>query len=169
MTARPDRPVSPRSGFLSLCFLLVTLSGCSRSEGPDKILLQFTIASKESLTTPEMKRAGGKLTPLAMGPDGVSCQGGGGFSSFTPNSRVEAHDEHGKTLGVSSLGEGTLQGAGTDIEGQPVFNKCHFRSIIPLNDQARIYVLRIGGEGLVKRFHVTQLQKLNGNIALKVD
>lgn len=157
------------SAVLGLLLVLGTLTGCSNVVGPERIDLRLTIASKVPFTLQEMKRASGRLTPIAINPDGSHCRGGGGFSGFTAETPIEVNDERGITLGAGRLGQGTLKQTGSDLEGQPVFDTCFFHASIPLKSSARIYVLRIGGEGFVRRFHVSQMRKLQGHVTLKVD
>lgn len=152
-----------------LAVLVLSLGGCSDGAPLERLNLRFTISSKDPVTTQEMGRADGRFTAIRMDPDGVHCRGGGGFTNFSATTPIEIHNEQGKLLGHGWMGKGTLQRAGSDLEGKPLFSKCHFWTSIPLSEPARIYVLHIGGEGFVRRFHVSQLRQMKGLITLKVD
>jgi hypothetical protein len=154
---------------MGLAPLLLTLAGCSNGTPLERLHLAFTISSKEPVTVQEMERAGGRLTAIRLAPDRVHCQGGGGFINFATDSPIEVMNEQGRLLGQGGLGPGTLQRAGSDLEDKPLFKRCGFQVSIPLGGPARIYVLRIGGEGFVRRFHISQLRRQKGLIQLKVD
>ena len=169
MTQRPLGPAPGRFTPLVTALLMGALVGCDSGPALKRINLRLTIASKSPLLHAEMRRAGGRLTSIRLDPGGVHCQGGGGFTDFSADSRIEVNDERGVRLGQGWLGPGTLVRNGSDLEGQPLFGKCTFQATIPLSGSARIYVLRIGGEGFVKRFHVSQLRNAKGQIDLKMD
>lgn len=165
---RTVRP-APLVCLTGMALLILHLPGCSNGAPLERLDLNFTISSKDPVTTQEMERAGGRITSIRLDPDGAHCQGGGGFIGFSAASTVEVLNERGTLLGQGLLGKGTFQRAGSDLEGKPLFGKCHFQASIPLSGPARIYMLRIGGEGFVRRFHISQLQRQKGLITLKVD
>ena len=149
--------------------LLLGLTACSSGPAPERIDLRFTISTKQAVTREEMEKGNGRYTPIRLDPDGERCRGGGGFRRFTPASSITVQDERGRLLGSAPLGPGRIEAGGTDPEGTPLFEACHFRARIPLAGPARIYVLNIGGEGFVRRFHISQLRQSAGRIALTVD
>lgn len=168
MNLPPFRP-RPLASLMGMAPLLFTLAGCSNGPPLERIDLNFTISSKEPVTVQEMERAGGRLTAIRLAPDRVHCQGGGGFINFATDSPIEVMNEQARRLGQGRLGPGTFQRAGSDLEGKPLSKRCGFQASIPLSGPARIYMLRIGGDGFVRRFHISQLRRQKGLIELKVD
>lgn len=156
-----------------LAALLVLLGGlvvgCSTAAGPRRIDLSLTVASKESLTRPQMERADGRFVPIRYDADGRHCRGSGGFADFRADTPVEVLDQRGRRLGLATLGPGVFQREGHDPDGEPLHVACRFALTMPLTDQARIYVLRIAGERYVKRFHVSELRGQGGRIHLRMD
>jgi hypothetical protein len=170
MTVRPLSRLPRRMMRTGLVLLLVGLLGCRSSEpGLLQLILQFTIATKESLTRQEMERADGRYTSIRFDQQGNHCRGGGGFSDFQASTPVEVFDQNGRLLGHRTLGAGTLEVDGRDLEGEPLHAACHFKVAIPLAAEGRIYILRIGREALVRRLHVSELRRTKGVVRIEID
>jgi hypothetical protein len=162
-------PQPPSPSLLGL-LLASGLAGCSHAAGLDRLDLQLTIRTMESVTRQEMARAEGRFTSIRpTDQDPNHCRGGGGFTAFSPDTAVDVYDQNEYLLGSSTLGMGTFKSKGRDIEGKTLYEGCDFRTKINLTNQARIYILRIGGETFVRRFHVSQLRNTDGLVKLKVD
>lgn len=153
-----------------LLALLLPLTACrSADNGPQRLDLQLTIQSKQPVTRQEMERAEGHFTSIRPAQKGRGCRGGGGFAAYHAETPVDVLDQQGNVLGRSKLGIGSFEAAGHSIDARPLFSACHFQVGIPLAAPARIYVLRLGDEALIKRLHVSQLRRTNGVVKLKMD
>jgi hypothetical protein len=149
--------------------LLLGLAACRPGPPPERIDLRFTIGTKQAVTREDMEKAGGRYSPIRLEADGRHCRGGGGFARFSADSPIVVRNERGEQLGSAPLGPGEIERGGTDLDGTVLHEACHFSARIPLRAPARIYVLNIGGEGFVRRFHVSQLRRSGGRIELAVD
>ncbi len=98
-----------------------------------------------------------------------NCRGGAGFAAFQAVTPVEVQDQSGRVLGDGTLGDGTFEIKGRDPEGETLYTACRFRVAIPLAAEARIYIVRIGGEALVRRLHVSEMHRLKGTVRLTID
>jgi hypothetical protein len=169
MNAKHMVPRRSGSALLGVLLALGALGGCSQETGPHTITLILTISVNEPVTLGEMKRAGGRLTSITMDPDGTHCQGGGGFAGFRADSPIEIFNERGMLLGKGALGKGALEEKGRDLEGQQLFRACNFLTTLPLVRAAKIYILRISGEGFVRRFHAARLREQKGIVSLTLN
>lgn len=165
-------PLSPASRclpWLALPLLLSALVGCSSGPAPALLSLRLTVASKTALTRQDMEKADGRYVSIRLDPDGMRCRGAGGFSAFRETTVVEVLDQRGDQLGRGVLGPGRVETSGRDLDGEPLYSACHFQADLPLTGQARIYVLRIGGESLVRRLHLSKLRNSRGLVRLTID
>lgn len=170
MTLRPLSPLPRRIPPLGLSLLLLGLLGCSGGPpAPRRLDVQLTVATKDSLTRQQMQRADGRYTAIRFDAQGRGCRGGAGFADFQASTPVEIQDQTGQLLGHGTLGAGSFTIEGHDPEGEPLYTACRFRVAIPLAAEARIYILRIGGEALVRRLHVSEVCRLRGSIKLRID
>lgn len=148
---------------------LLALAACRSGPVPDRIDLRFTIATKQAVTRQDMEKGNGRYTPIRLEPDAQHCRGSGGFSGFAPDSRIVVRDERGRHLGETLLGAGRIEEGRKDPDGERLYEACHFHASIPLAGPGRIYILSIGGERFVRRFHISELRSRKGRITLKVD
>lgn len=144
--------------------------GCSGGPpGPRRLDLQLTVATKDPLTRQQMQKGDGRYTSIRFDERGRNCRGGAGFAAFQASTPVEVRDQSGRLLGQGTLGDGTFEIKGRDPEGETLYTACRFTVVIPLADGARIYIVRIGGEALVRRLHVSEMHRLKGTVRLRID
>jgi hypothetical protein len=169
MIRRPSLPLSRGIAAMGL-LLLSALAGCGGgSPAPRRLALQLTIAAKEPVTRQQMQRGDGRYTAIRFEGQGSDCRGGAGFAAFQASTPVEVQDQAGRLLAEGALGSGRFQSGGRDPEGEVLYTACDFRVVMPLAAAARIYLIRIGGEALVRRLHVSHLRALNGNVSIRID
>jgi hypothetical protein len=170
MILRPLSLLPRRIPPKGLPLLLLGLLGCSGGPpGPRRLDLQLTVAAKDPLTRQQMQRGDGRYTSIRFAERGQNCRGGAGFAAFQAATPVEVQDQSGRVLGDGTLGDGTFEIKGRDPEGETLYTACRFRVAIPLAAEARIYIVRIGGEALVRRLHVSEMHRLKGTVRLTID
>ena len=155
--------------WLPSAMAVLLLCGCpgQRQQAPRDLALRFIVGAKSPVTHFDLM--GERPISFTVDEDKLSCQGSSGFSQFVPEAAAEIFDERGALLGQAVLGPGRVTMTTPDQEGRKRYEACTFELTIPLDGPARIYTIRIAGEGFVRREHISTLLRSNGAITYFTD
>jgi len=150
----------------SIATMLMVI-GCNRYQPLPAITLIFVLAPGQNVSEADL--AVNSSLPIHVSAKTLACDGSADYKEYHASTPVHIFNERGNLIGSGRLGPGKIIKVSRSLNGIKLYRGCRFKSVIRLDEGARIYKMDIADGKYKDYLHASQMRALGGVVLIDLD